>query len=125
MANVISRAVLRHHAALAKAGGVESVLIWQAEDLALTVIPLGYEHDPTDAGGETFSERIVNWGIAADEIVFPTAGKVEPAIGLEIRVDDKRYRVVANETGRCFDVMDSLGLLYRVHTVFKGDVISE
>ena len=125
MANALSRAIQRHHAALAKAGGVDAVIVFDGEDLQLRVVAMGRSTAATDIEGEAFTEHDADWGIAADELVFPTAGKVEPREGMEIRVDGIRYRVLPTGGARCFEVMNNLGLLYRVHTVCKGPVVNE
>jgi hypothetical protein len=121
----LSAAITRHHAALAKAGGVDAVIVCEGKDLALRIIRLRQDTEATDAAGEAFTEHQPDFGIAADELVFPDLGKREPAEGMEIRTEGKRYRVTPTGGARCFDVMDSLGLLYRVHTVCKGDFVSE
>ena len=125
MASALSKAIQRHHAALAKAGGVDAVIVFNGEDLALRVIQMRRDTVAVDIAEQAFTEHDADFGIAADELVFPTAGKVEPAEGMEIRVDGIRYRVAPTGGARCFDVMDNLGIMYRVHTICRGPVVNE
>lgn len=62
-----------------------------------------------------------DWIFQADELVFPLAGKREPADGWQIRYvrEDGRTAVFVvrpNGAGRCFDVEDALGILVMVHS---------
>lgn len=65
--------------------------------------------------------KTFDWCVAADQLIF-RGEKREPKPKWEIHVplDGNRtavYIATAQDGGRCFDVMDQLGLLYRIHTV--------
>lgn len=67
--------------------------------------------------------EVFDWIVAEANLVFPIAGKLQPADGWEIRygMDDGRTAVfiVRPATGtRAFDPVDQYGVMYRVHTKF-------
>jgi hypothetical protein len=64
-----------------------------------------------------------DWIVAEQDLVFPIAGKIQPAADWQVRrpLDDGRIAVfvVRPAAGtREFDVVDQLGLMYRIHTKF-------
>jgi len=73
-----------------------------------------------EASGTT---EVFDWIVAANELMFPLKGKLEPADGWEIRYRTEGGRTMVfvvrpQEGTRAFDVSDWLGLLYRIHTKF-------
>ena len=73
-----------------------------------------------DAAG---TEQVFDWIVPEQNLRFPGKGKLQPESGWEVWYTQEDGRkavfVVRPETGtRAFDVVDPLGLLYRIHTVF-------
>jgi hypothetical protein len=119
MATLISRAVTRHHARLAKAAGVVVNYVRGTDTKSLTVIALGMDNESDGIDDEFYTTRRRDFGIAADELIVGQV-KIEPAEGDFIDYDGTRYSVNPVDRGRCFKVMDNLGLLLRVHTIETG-----
>jgi hypothetical protein len=68
----------------------------------------------------TGTAKTFDWAVAANELLF-AGQKREPQDGWEIwhELEDGRtavYLVIAASGTRCFDVMDHLGVLFRIHT---------
>lgn len=116
MANLVSKAVKQHHSALAKAAGVEVVYTHEGESIEITIVALGKTVLQDTVEDEIFTSQPWDFGIGADDLIFLN-GKIEPAIGDEITTGGKTYRVSPINGPRCFEPMDPVGVLYRVHTV--------
>jgi hypothetical protein len=86
---------------------------------SLTVIALGMDNESDGIDDEFYTTRRRDFGIAADELIVGLV-KIEPAEGDFIDYDGIRYSVNPVDRGRCFKVMDNLGLLLRVHTIETG-----
>lgn len=83
---------------------------------------------PYQEEGLAASEVEQDWIVYEHNLVFPVSGKLAPQPGWEFRrqpVDGKRdvYVVLPNDSGRCYEVLGSLGMLLRVRTKLaaKGD----
>lgn len=68
-----------------------------------------------------------DWIVSARDLTFPEAGRQEPKPGWQIRWREPEsarllvfdVRPVA-EGARCYDPVDQLGILYRLHSQFIG-----
>ena len=79
-----------------------------------------------DAGGEPFSSKVFDLLIGADELIL-NGVKTDPQLGDEIHDKESRrkYVVVKNQDGRCFEAMDTMGAMLRVFGEFKGELPGE
>lgn len=88
---------------------------------AIEAIPMRRRFDSYNVDDALGTDAAFDWGIAEQDLLI--AGlKVEPKTGWELRwrLEDGRtavYVATAQTGTRCFDVMDQLGMLYRIHTL--------
>ena len=87
----------------------------------ILVVPGNSEFASMSVGEYAGTEKTFDWLVSAEDLKF-VGQKREPKTGGEIwqPLDGARraiYTAVAPGDGRCFDVMDDLGIMLRIHTV--------
>ena len=107
---------------LPDAAGVEVEIRIAADDVIQTLIATPGRRDFQQYAVDEFAgtAEVFDWIVAEQDLMFGGT-KMEPAEGWEIRLvlpDCRTAVYVPAPTGgkRVFDVLDSLGLMYRIHT---------
>lgn len=90
--------------------------------LAIEAIPGRHDFQQYVVEEAVGTDEVFDFIVAEPDLVFPLTGKQQPAKGWEIRHtrEDGRVAVFLVQPGsgtRVFDVVDQLGLMYRVHTI--------
>lgn len=123
MARLLERGLRRHAVNLPAAAAIPVTIIVMPENQsidAIDAVPGRRDIAQFNVGEYVGTAEIFDWIVVEQDLVLE-GHKKEPAEGWEIwhRLDDGRTAVYVARpaTGtRVFDVLDQLGLMYRIHT---------
>lgn len=125
MTSLLEKGLRRYQTVLPEAAAVDVEIRTPADEAIehINAAPARRDFQQYVVGDAAGTAEVFDWIVAEPDLVFPIAGKQQPATGWEIRYtkDDGSILVFVcrPESGtREFDVVDPLGLLYRIHTKF-------